>query len=346
MPKLAVVMPVFNGERFLRQAIESVLAQSWRDFRLIVVDDGSTDSSVKTVKSYADARIELLANEKNEGIAASLNRALRLVEEEFIARMDCDDVCHPDRLRKQLSFMQRNEAVGICGTWFRVIDSARKREFRGPCKAEQIMASMVFSNPLAHPTVMMRTRQMKANRLEYNVKEEPNEDYELWQRASECFPLANIPETLLYYRVHGESVSKKLQTSTSETLMRVLEGAHRRGLGWIGIVPTEDELRVHFEITNRRYAKADRLQEYESWLCLLRRRNLDERRFNPSIFGGIVLDNWFEVCHSVVQDEPGAVSTYFRSGLRRRMIMPRECKLVAKALIGKRGRKKDGSAVS
>ncbi len=338
MSTVAVVMPVFNGERFLRPAIESVLSQSFPDLRFLIVDDGSTDNSVKTIKSYQDRRITLLENARNQGIANSLNRAIGLVDEEFVARMDCDDICHLDRLQRQLRFMRRNEIIGICGTGYRTIGAEKSQKFRGPRDSEVIRASMLFRNPIAHPTVMMRTRFLTENHLAYDSDQESNEDYDLWQRASEYFPLANIPDILLDYRISQEGVSLRFRERSLEEAGQVLGKAYTRGLGWLDIFPTEEELRLHFEIANIRFVNANKLPEYEAWLCRLGRQNQKIQRFDAKVFNRMIQGRWFEVCYAAAAGQSRAVRSYFSSNLRKGLLSPSEGKLVLKRLLNSRRR--------
>jgi len=121
-PTVSVLMPVFNGEQFLRPAMNSILNQTFTDFEFIIVDDGSTDHSREILNSYTDSRVRLICNESNIGLTDSLNRGLEAASGNYIARMDQDDISLPERLAKQVAFMDSHPEVGVCGTWAKDID--------------------------------------------------------------------------------------------------------------------------------------------------------------------------------------------------------------------------------
>src|SRR5258707_849690 len=125
-PRVSVVMSVYNGEKYLGEAVDSILAQTFTDFEFIIIDDGSEDRSPELIEAYVDSRISFLRNEKNVGLTRSLNKGLQVASGEYIARMDCDDVSLPDRFAKQVAFMDANSGVGACGTWALDIDGAGK----------------------------------------------------------------------------------------------------------------------------------------------------------------------------------------------------------------------------
>ncbi|WP_231833833.1 glycosyltransferase family 2 protein [Thermosynechococcus vestitus] len=204
-PLLSVLMPVFNAEAYVGEAIESILGQSFRDFEFIIIDDGSTDNSLSVLKRYAaqDARIRLISRE-NRGLVATLNEGIALARGEWIARMDADDVALAHRLVSQLTFLQENQ-LEICGASVQLIGTGRgywhyPRAHAG-CEAE-----LLFGVPFAHPTVIAHARVFKE--LRYAAAWSLVEDYDLWQRAwAAGFKMGNVPEVLLQYRVHRQQTS-------------------------------------------------------------------------------------------------------------------------------------------
>lgn len=202
-------MSVFNGERFLRAAIDSILNQTYSDFEFIIIDDGSSDRSLEIIRQYQklDKRIVIIQNESNIGLAGSLNNGIAVAKGEFIARMDADDVSLPARLGKQFSFMKKNPEVGVVGSQIQIIDSHGNviENDRLPTSDTLIRWKMCFENPIRHPTVMMRTslvRQVNGYR-DYKT----TQDYDLWQRISEISELRNLDETLILYRLHDSNIS-------------------------------------------------------------------------------------------------------------------------------------------
>lgn len=211
-PKISVILPVYNGERFLREAIESILNQTFKDFELILVNDGSTDRSEEIMKSYQDHRIVRLDNGENLGLSKSYNRAIERARGEYIARMDADDVSDPKRLERQLSFLKRHPHVDIVGSGIVFIDeNGQSRGQKHPQEDHALIKfSSLFSTPMMHPTIMGKTSVFKT--YHYNEGLHNSEDYELWSRLlfESKTHFANIWEQLLKYRVFPHSFTQTL----------------------------------------------------------------------------------------------------------------------------------------
>jgi glycosyltransferase involved in cell wall biosynthesis len=195
-------MPVFNSGAWLEQAIESIRGQSFTDFELIVIDDGSTDQTGQIVEEAArvDVRIRSVPQE-HLGIGAALNRGAALARAPVIARMDADDVAAPDRLRIQLAFLDAHSGVAAVGSWAHVIDDAGRRigDRRPATGPSQLRDILLRQNPFTHASMMMRADAFRGLGG-YRPVLDGAEDYDLWLRMSERAELANIPEFLLSYR--------------------------------------------------------------------------------------------------------------------------------------------------
>ena len=205
-PVISVVLPVYNGEEHLSEAIDSILAQTFTDFELIIIDDGSTDDSLALLKRYQqrDERIQLVARE-NRNLATTLNDLLDLARGEWIARMDQDDVALPRRFERQLQWLERTGA-DICGSWVKSFGSWDRRTWRGYQSDAAIKIEMLFKSPFVHPSVMMRANLAKL--LRYDKTCEKAEDYDLWVRAAQAgWKMSNVPEVLLLYRKHATQIS-------------------------------------------------------------------------------------------------------------------------------------------
>jgi len=202
-------MSVYNTkEKFLRDAIESILCQSFSDFEFIIVDDASTKNIEMIVRSYNDPRIIYLENEKNKGLAFTLNRCLSISRGKYIARMDADDISLPNRLEKQVKYMEATN-TDILSTQVRFI-GALKGETKGSWDCENIKVNLLFENkPIIHPTVMIRKDFLDKNNLKYNEKYKKAQDYELWSKAIRICSFALLDEVLLLYRVHPNQASTK-----------------------------------------------------------------------------------------------------------------------------------------
>lgn len=216
-------MPVRDGARYLGASLDSLLRQSFADFELIVVDDGSADGTAEIVRSRRDSRIARLRNETPIGLAKSLNRALDVARGEFIARMDADDVAEPERLERQLAFLAANPDIGILGTACRLIDerSVVGAEVAMPTSDLAIRWRALTGNPFLHPTVMLRRAVLEQGRLRYDESVATAQDYELWVRLLDRTRGANLEEPLLSRRVHANSVSWAKSAEQSESHVRI-----------------------------------------------------------------------------------------------------------------------------
>lgn len=205
-PLVSVVMPLYNSERYLREAMDSVLAQTFSDFELIVLNDGSTDGSQKILEDFRklDPRIKLISRE-NRGLAETLNEGIDLARGKWIARMDQDDIALPNRFERQLQWLQETNA-DICGSWIRLFGAADTYILKHAQTDSAIKMELLFGAPFAHPSVMMRTALVKE--LRYDKAWEKAEDYDLWERAARGgWKMTNVPEVLLHYRQHDTQTS-------------------------------------------------------------------------------------------------------------------------------------------
>jgi hypothetical protein len=205
-------MPVFNGERFLKDAVRSILDQTFSDFEFIIINDGSTDSTQAILQSHTDARIKLV-NQPHQGLIASLNQGLAIAGGKYLARMDSDDIALPDRLSKQLTFLGAHPEIGILGTACQMIDAQGAVLGLGqwPIDDLGIRWASLLSSPFGHPTVIIRRDILVKNGLKYAEAFERVEDYDLWTRMLNYTRGGNLREPLLQYRVHEDRVTSKFR---------------------------------------------------------------------------------------------------------------------------------------
>jgi glycosyltransferase involved in cell wall biosynthesis len=212
-PLVTVLMPVYNAERFLREAIDSILQQTFTDFEFLILDDGSTDSSVAIIKSYTDPRIRFVQNEKNLGISATLNRGIELASCELIARMDADDLSYPERLQKQWDFFQTHADVALLSTWAREITEEGEPVHTAAWRQPFFYYNLTFECWIYHPTVMYRRRavlDVGAYSTRYS------EDYDLWWRLSRKYKIDNLSEVLVDYRLTAVSLYRATKKTEYE----------------------------------------------------------------------------------------------------------------------------------
>jgi len=223
-PTVSVVMPVYNGELYLREAVESILNQTFGDFEFIIIDDGSTDSTWQILTVYAaqDARIVLHRNPQNLRLIKSLNKGLALAQGEYIARHDADDIALPERLATQVSYLQHHPQVGLLGTaYYRLYDQGRYSLHQPPFTDTEIRWRFLFDNIWPHPSLMFRRQLFKDGDPFYRDFLHA-EDYELWVRLLKCTRAATLSAPLLIIRTHTDSgVSAKHRVEQS-SMVRVI----------------------------------------------------------------------------------------------------------------------------
>ena len=223
-PAVTVLMPVYNGARYLREALESILAQTCTDFEFLVIDDGSTDGSPDLVAAYRDERIRLVRRERNMGLIATLNEGLQLARADLVARMDADDVAHPERLERQLAVLKAHPGLVLVGSDLEIIDAAGVPVGYEPKPVEDAGLKLALSVicAIAHPTVVFR-RDAVLKVGGYREEFHAAEDYDLWTRLAGEGEFGNLPLPLLKYRINpqGESLRKTaLQSENSAIISR------------------------------------------------------------------------------------------------------------------------------
>lgn len=210
-PSVSVIMSVYNGERYLRAAIDSVLTQTFTDYELIVIDDASTDRSTAILAEYAarDARLVLLRNETNLGLTKSLNIGLQAARGWYIARQDADDISLPSRFSRQVQYLDEHRETQLLGTQCIYIDAHGTRigETRHPISDITIRWCFLADNAIAHPSAMFRRALIEHTGLYYDTSLRYAQDYDLWVRMAEHGGVANLDEPLIQYRIHPASIS-------------------------------------------------------------------------------------------------------------------------------------------
>ncbi len=210
---ISIVMPVYNAERFLKFAVESILAQTVFNFECIVIDDGSTDKSFDILNEICDERFLILRHRKNKGITEAVNVGIRRASGEYIVRMDADDIMVPHRLEAQLGFMVQNPLIAISGSYFDYIDEDNQivgGSIKFPVQPDEVKEAFRKYTAVGHPTVIFRKAVLLAHTDLYSSKYPSAEDLALWLEClSKGLLFANYPEVLLHYRQHKDQIGSK-----------------------------------------------------------------------------------------------------------------------------------------
>lgn len=207
-PTVTVLMSVYNGEKYLRQAIDSILNQTFKDFEFLIINDGSTDKTLEILQSYNDSRIKIINNEKNIGLTKSLNKGLRIASGKYIARQDADDVSLPERLKKQVKFLEKNKTVGLLGSSYYIIDANDKRIAIDKISTEKNASSKQTAHFICHGSVLIRKKCLEKVGT-YREIFKYAQDYDLWLRVANKFEIRNIREPLYNLRITDNSISSK-----------------------------------------------------------------------------------------------------------------------------------------
>ena len=218
-PKISVIMSVYNGEKYLREAIESILAQTFTDFEFVIVNDGSTDNSLEIIQSYDDERIKIINNEKNIGLTKSLNKALKVARGEYIARQDADDISLPNRFEEQLKYLEKHSEVALLGTFAYSIDKKGKIVGKRVMLAKPSLKDIFKGNSFNHGSVMFKKEIV--NQLGgYNELIRYSQDYELWSRIAKYYEVRNLTQLLYKSRFHDANI--RLTNLEESTLYHLL----------------------------------------------------------------------------------------------------------------------------
>ena len=294
-PEVSVIMPVFNGEKYLRSAIDSVLSQTFTNFEFIIINDGSTDDSLSIITSYKDKRIIVINNEKNIQIIETLNKGIALAKGAYIIRMDCDDVCRKNRFALQVAFMNKHTDIGASGCYFNLLLNNKRVKMDSPLTTDEINCFLIFNSPIAHPTAIIRTDALNKNQLQYSKEYLHAEDYFLWSQINKNAKLANIPHYLLDYRVHSHQITK-LADSGDEKHTSLLKVRAIQLIDF-GIGFTEKELLIHHKISDGSGVNSkEEIDIAEVWLLRLLKHNLQVKRLNNDYLKKIIIERWIRLC--------------------------------------------------
>lgn len=283
-PDISVIMSVYNGETYLKEAIESVIKQTFKNWELIIINDCSTDSTGEMLAEFAsmDERIKVHTNEVNLKLPTSLNKAISLCSGKYIARMDADDICLPERFEKQYKFMEENSDIALSSCRFLTVKNGvyASGGAGGRCDFEALKAMLLVVNPILHPGVIAKADVMK--KYNYDTTLTCTEDLELWTRmVMENQKIQIIPECLLIYRLHDKQItSTTLERQHTEVLK--IEQKY-----YATLLEKMDEEMQKFYISGiyfKENADIDKFLQYKKWLTRVTEKNFDKNAVNYALF--------------------------------------------------------------
>lgn len=319
-PLVTVLMPVYNGGSFLQEAINSILQQTFADFELLIINDGSTDDSASIVRLNNDPRIRFVENDQNIGLIATLNKGLTIATGKYIVRMDGDDVSRPERLSTQVAYMEAHPTVGGAGSFYDLMVDGKLAMMDLPVSGEELKSFLVFNCPIAHPTAILRRSLLQEKNIHYRNGFVHAEDYDLWVQISSCSDIVNIPQVLLNYRVHGSQITGNPLFLADKSVS--LEKIRRQQLKLLGVDPTREQMQIHMQLCDgAKHANREFAEKAEKWLIYLGETNMKQQVFLPAMFNKHLHERWLRLCVNSFGGRKG-FSYFVGSNLRRKMKLP------------------------
>lgn len=314
-PCISVVLPVYNVANYIESAVNSILKQTFADFELLVFDDCSTDETAVKVQAILDPRLRFFQNNQNLGRAGTDNAAIPYLRGEFIAKMDGDDFCHPERLAHQVACLKSHPQVNMVGSWMQNFGASTYLN-RYPTTPEAAQVLTLFTPPIGNPSVMLRASLFREGNMRYNATLRQAEDYDFFARYLRELRIVTLPEALIQYRVPAAADTNR--TIILSERATIANEVRARLLSDWGLVYTVRELHVHNTIAVLERPLGDVcLAEAEAWLCRLIRHNHERPLFEPAALRQGLGKRWFEVCyahpqprlHSIRQFEGSPLAT-------------------------------------
>lgn len=290
-PLVSVAMPVYNAEKYIRPAMDSLLNQTYKNFELIIINDGSSDRSKEIIHSYSDPRIRYFENPVNLGISKTRNKCIQRANGKYIAVLDNDDIALPDRLEKQVEFLESNDGYGVCGSFYDIIDGGGQVicKMKLPVTNKEIKTYLLFDNCFCNSSVMILSEILKEGL--YSEGFDMIEDYYFLYSISKFKKLAILPQVLTQYRMHGKNTSIE-KLGGMRSVRKKMDGLVLRDLG-IPVSSTEFDLHTNFATVNFDYFKDPvRLKQLELWLIKLYQYLATSKEYDKRIIEKIMIRRW------------------------------------------------------
>ena len=313
-PKVTVFIPVYNREQYIGDAIKSILSQTFSDFELLLVDDGSSDSSTEKIRSFSDPRIRLVCNEQNLGIPKTRNKGVELARGQYMAMLDSDDLAYPHRLERQVAFLDSHPEFAQVGSWCRMMDAEGRilnKIKRQPTQSDEIHAQFLFRCAMSNRSIMARTAILK----EFGYRNDfPRcQDYELHVRLAKKYKLGNIPECLVYGRIHPQQITGQTpglgDTKKQEIISRQLKE--------LGMTFSQEDLIPHLTLSRMRKSQfvpdTAYLKWAKEWLGQLQQANDHSHCYSEPAFSHALTQKWLQTCWRARKNIGWSVGKWFFS---------------------------------
>ncbi len=289
-PRITVFMAAYNAGDFISESIQSVLEQTFEDFELLIVNDGSIDHTVQAIQFFTDDRIRLIHNERNMGLVYTRNRVLEEARGTYIAILDSDDVAFPDRLQLQYDYMITHPHVALCSAHAMLIGEngeALDQQFT-VTTSDHINMELLFGNPFINSNAFFKTSVIKDLNGYQNYA--PAEDFELFFRMSEKYALANIDSVLVKYRIHVKNSSSVQSLALKENELRIIKKMEDS----LGMKASKSLMAIHFSLFHRQYHEYA-FKDYLSLYSAMKVGNTRVKKFPVDQFNAFLFKQWYEL---------------------------------------------------
>lgn len=307
-PLVTVFMAAFNGEAYIEKAIQSVLNQSFTDFELLIINDGSTDRTVDIVRQFTDPRVRLVHNDSNQGLTFTRNRGIEEAKGTYIAILDCDDIAMPDRLKAQTVFLGSHPEIAMCGGQGIMINThgIQVGNLNVLAGHKNMSPELAFQNIFINSTLMIKRSAMieAGGYRDYS----PAEDYDLSYRISLRHPVANLNEVLVAYRIHGNNISTVQDKKAVSAVLRIIENIHTN----LGIPTNENLIRIHHDYLSYRFSSGNS-KEFLPFFEALKQGNAISGSYSIPVFNEILFKKWYSLLRQ--NKEKRIIPLYFGSRL-------------------------------
>ncbi|MCX8080388.1 MAG: glycosyltransferase [Bacteroidia bacterium] len=311
-PLVSVILPVYNASFFLKDSVRSILNQTYKNFELIIINDGSTDNSREILNRIKDNRIKFIDYDYNRGLIDTLNEGISLSKGKYLVRMDADDQSHPRRIEVLVNYMEANPNVGIAGSYTNL--TGPSLYYKKKLSSDEIKSRLLFDNIFSHPTMIFRRQLFSDYSVAYNKKYFCAEDYGLWFEMMNQTDYGLVPRRLLHYGIHQNQVSMVFREEQLQSVQKI----HREWLSLIQVSYDENEINLHQKIFHKNYEiTPEFFCSCEKWLMKLISSNENSKFHHPESFKKIVAWVWFELATHLASHKISTTKIFKKSFLYR-----------------------------
>jgi len=297
VPTVSVIMPSYNVGKYIGEAMESILNQTFNDFEFIIIDDASSDNTINEIQKHKDPRIKIIENQDNSGPGACMNKAMRIAQGKYIARMDADDISHPSRIQKLYNFLEENSSIDVCGCSMQLFGNESNRvEFSSD--HDEIVCGLFWKSAVPQGAVMMRKNIAQKKNLYYDESFRVGGDWKFWCSIKNHVRFSNLKEILYFYRRGEHNITVQSKDQSMERSSRI----HRYLFNDFGISFNDNDLKSHRFILGM-FSKEPTsiiVKSAYDWLQKLLEHNLSEKKYNHHYFKKISYGHWRRLFYRLV----------------------------------------------